>query len=473
MRKIIVFIFFFGSLSVGVFAQTAVIAHRGLSSVAPENTLISFSKAIEFNSNYIEFDLHRTKDDSIVVIHDSSIDRTASDGVTGKIDKMTYAELQKVDISLPALYSTKYKGAKIPTFREVLGLAKGKTKVCVELKAYGTEEDVIKILKQYNMMDDAIIFSFHYQSLAKIRKLDSKIPTLLLINSINKLTIDYAKVIDVNYIGVGYGTKVTESLINEVHANKMKLFKWTVNTEKQMKQLVNLKVDGIITNYADKALEIVKNPNKEILQVVEKSTVDDVTKLDMSHFSKKYYHLKSIYEMLPNNRREIVFLGNSITQRGPWMELFQNKHIVNRGISGDTTDGIIYRLSEVTESHPKKVFLLVGVNDIAYKKTPKYIVDKIELIINTIKKDSPKTTIYLESILPTYGRKERPNSTIKEINIGLEKLASKKEIKFLNIYPSFVDNKTQELNKKYSLDGLHMNGDGYAMWKNLINKHVN
>ena len=93
----------------------------------------------------------------------------------------------------------------------------------------------------------------------------------------------------------------------------------------------------------------------------------DTNGVDTTGFSKKYYHHKNQFELLPNRKKEIVFLGNSITARGNWSEWFNNKRIINRGISGDRTDGVLYRLDEVISSKPKKIFLLIGVNDIKYK----------------------------------------------------------------------------------------------------------
>ena len=78
--------------------------------------------------------------------------------------------------------------------------------------------------------------------------------------------------------------------------------------------------------------------------------------IDTTRFSEKYYHMKSVFESLPNGKKEIVFLGNSITEQGRWSEIFNNKHIVNRGIGGDRTDGVLFRLTEVISSKPQKIF---------------------------------------------------------------------------------------------------------------------
>jgi len=198
----------------------------------------------------------------------------------------------------------------------------------------------------------------------------------------------------------------------------------------------------------------------------------DTNGVDTTGFSKKYYHHKNQFELLPNRKKEIVFLGNSITARGNWSEWFNNKRIINRGISGDRTDGVLYRLDEVISSKPKKIFLLIGVNDIKYKRSNEYIIRKIHQIIKRIKKKSPKTEVFIQSILPTYGReKHRPVGKVKTINTGLKKISLKENVKYIDLFSRFIDD-SGFLNKTYSLDGLHLNGHGYLLWKQVIEKYV-
>ncbi len=237
-------------------AQTKIIAHRGFFSVAPENTLIAFQKAIECKADYFELDVHKTKNDSIVVIHDSSVDRTSSKDVKGKIAEMNYNDLDTLTVGYPMKFGNKYENEKIPTLREALELAKGKIKVCIEIKVYGAEKEILKIVNDLGVKDDVIIFSFHYPVLAKIRQLDKNIPILFLINKADKMTIDYAKIIGSNAIGVGNGTTVTEEYLNFAHNNGIEVWKWTVNEEHEMQQLIDIGLDGLITNFPDKALKI-------------------------------------------------------------------------------------------------------------------------------------------------------------------------------------------------------------------------
>jgi len=124
------------------------------------------------------------------------------------------------------------------------------------------------------------------------------------------------------------------------------------------------------------------------------------TLLHAQQYSEYYYKRKELFENTPDTKHEIIFLGNSITEGGNWQNLFPDKNVINRGISGDVTDGILFRLDEVTSSRPEKVFLMVGTNDLARGKSISYVTNNHRIIIEKILKDSENTTLYLQSVLP-------------------------------------------------------------------------
>ncbi len=240
--------------------QTKVIAHRGFSSIAPENTWIAFQKAIEIGADYFELDVHKTSDGAYFVIHDKSIDRTSSNGEKGTIFKMTTDEIVKVRVGYPEKFGDTFKNERIPSLKEILFLAKGKIKVCIEIKIYGIEKDVLKIIDDLDMNDEVIIFSFYYTVLAKIRQLNKEIPILLLHPKylIDEVTIDYAQIINANAIGVNYESPVSKELVDFAHKNGIEIWKWAINDEEQIKELIDIGIDGLITDYPDKALKIIK-----------------------------------------------------------------------------------------------------------------------------------------------------------------------------------------------------------------------
>lgn len=239
-------------------AQTKVIAHRGFSGIAPENTLAAFQKAIDHGFEYFELDIHKTKDDSVVVIHDSSVDRTSSNGMKGKIEDMTYAELSQVRVGYSSKFGEQFKDEKVPTLREALQLAKGKIKVCLEIKVNGAEEQVMEMLEDLEMKDQVIIFSFLYPALAKVRQLDKNIDILYLIGAADETTIDYAKVIHAQAIGAGGGNPLTKEYVDKVHQAGLEIWRWTVDDEATMKELIGNGVDGIISNFPDRVQKIAK-----------------------------------------------------------------------------------------------------------------------------------------------------------------------------------------------------------------------
>lgn len=110
-----------------------------------------------------------------------------------------------------------------------------------------------------------------------------------------------------------------------------------------------------------------------------------------SAFSKYYYERKSVFENTPDTKNEIIFVGNSIIEGGNWTALFPNKNVVNRGTSGDVTDGTLFRLNEVTSSKPSKLFLMTGTNNLAKGRNVSYRIKRYEEIISQIQNDSKDT----------------------------------------------------------------------------------
>jgi lysophospholipase L1-like esterase len=206
--------------------------------------------------------------------------------------------------------------------------------------------------------------------------------------------------------------------------------------------------------------------------VPEKSTAQ------VNKFSTYYNQKLTLFENLPDTKGEIIFLGNSITDGGEWSELFRNKKIKNRGISGDTTDGILFRLNEVTRSKPKKVFLLIGINDLSRSVSKDSVFRNICLIAKNIRKESPKTKVYVQSILPVndaFGLfKSATNKTddILWINEQLKNWCQNENFQFVDLFSQFKIADGNLLNPKYTNDGLHLTGDGYLLWVNIIRLFV-
>lgn len=179
------------------------------------------------------------------------------------------------------------------------------------------------------------------------------------------------------------------------------------------------------------------------------------------------------FKAFSNSPKDIVFLGNSITAGIDWEELLQNTHAKNRGISGDITFGVLERLQEVTEGKPRKVFILIGTNDIARNVPDAVILDNYKRIIRQIKRESPVTKIYFQTVLPVnsdvppkknhYGKDEH----IAAVNEGLKKLGKEEGITVVDLHPFFL--KDGKLDKTLTYDGLHLNINGYKRWAKILN----
>ncbi|NCT93229.1 MAG: family 20 glycosylhydrolase [Chitinophagaceae bacterium] len=194
-------------------------------------------------------------------------------------------------------------------------------------------------------------------------------------------------------------------------------------------------------------------------------------------FNTYYYQRSSQFQMLPKTGQEIFFIGDSITEGGEWSELFDDIRIKNRGISGDISAGVLYRINQIALHKPDKVFLMIGVNDLARGITPDSLVKNIHLIVQVINKQSPATQIFVESILPVNGDFKKFNghsnrvSEIKEANALLSRKSDKTRFSFINLYDRFCA-QSDKLNPEYTNDGLHLNGKGYLLWKSVLYPYV-
>ncbi|WP_430972801.1 GDSL-type esterase/lipase family protein [Sunxiuqinia rutila] len=196
-------------------------------------------------------------------------------------------------------------------------------------------------------------------------------------------------------------------------------------------------------------------------------------------FQSTYYEQRrTLFEKLPNTKNEIIFMGNSITDGGEWSELFQNKRIKNRGISGDVTEGVLFRLSEVTESKPAKVFVLIGINDLARGLSKEAVFSNICKIAEQIQSDSPKTRVYIQSLLPVNPEFEKfsghcsKTNEILWINQRLKGWCTKTSCSFIDLFSEFKSDSNDYMNPIYTNDGLHLKGEGYQLWSEIIREFI-
>lgn len=190
------------------------------------------------------------------------------------------------------------------------------------------------------------------------------------------------------------------------------------------------------------------------------------------------YQRRSLFEQLPVLSSDIVFLGNSITDGCEWAELFGNRHIKNRGISADRSGWLLDRLDPIIEGHPKKLFLMIGINDLAAGVSPDEIVANVGRLIDRFQNESRWTKIYVQSILPVngadfskYANHYAQGHLIVPTNKRLEALCDEKGVTYLDVWGALADHEGK-LDKRYTNDGLHLMGEGYVVWRDAIKYHV-
>lgn len=195
-------------------------------------------------------------------------------------------------------------------------------------------------------------------------------------------------------------------------------------------------------------------------------------------YTTYYYQRATLFEQLPITSTDIVFLGNSLTDGCEWAELFGNPHIKNRGISGDEVMGIYDRIDPILKGKPAKIFLLTGVNDVSHDLTADSILVMYKKLVSKIKSDSPKTKLYIQSILPVndeftrFPKVHNKTQVILDINKGLKQLAKENGYIYIDLYTHFIAPGTQSFDKKYTNDGLHLLGPGYLVWKEVLKPYV-
>ncbi|WP_207436160.1 glycerophosphodiester phosphodiesterase [Sabulibacter ruber] len=242
--------------------KVSVIAHRGASGIAPENTLPAIKKALETSADFIEIDVHQSKDGQVVVIHDPTVDRTTNG--TGRVADLTLAELKKLDAGIK--FDSSFTDVRIPTLAQVLRTVKGKKKLLIELKKgeeeyyQGLEENTIKVIRENRAQDWCVLQSFYDPVLERIWQADFVIPThKLMVGKIPFLPIyidhelkfgnldRYSEATAINI----HRYFASKALIKKLHGQGFKTFIWTEDKPQNIQSLFDLGADGVMTNHPE------------------------------------------------------------------------------------------------------------------------------------------------------------------------------------------------------------------------------
>lgn len=189
-----------------------------------------------------------------------------------------------------------------------------------------------------------------------------------------------------------------------------------------------------------------------------------------STYNNWYYNSREkLYQAIKSNPYDIIFFGDSITERAPWEELVGVKYKVgNRGIGGDNTFGMKARIEDVVLKKPHKIFLMMGINDVGRGIDLKLTLKNYEEIINIIRAKSPSTKIYIQSVLPLnedilpYEYLKGKEHMVRALGDGVKSLADKYKLTYVDVKTVLADD--YKLKAAYTSDGIHLNTDAYIAW---------
>ncbi|MBD2576791.1 lysophospholipase [Oscillatoria sp. FACHB-1406] len=220
-------------------------------------------------------------------------------------------------------------------------------------------------------------------------------------------------------------------------------------------------------------------PNRELLAQARQETTLDVGDTYTLNYQQWVALLAQEARVAAQNKPDnlYILLGDSISLWFPKELLPVGKTWLNQGISGETTLGLLRRLTSLDETEPKAIFVMIGINDLLKGISDDTILANQRLIVRYLKSAHPNTTIVMQSILPhggegaTWEGRDRllalPNQRIQGINDELRKIAESENVMYLNLYPIFA-NQQGQLKMDLSTDGLHLNQRGYALWNTAL-----
>lgn len=232
----------------GLKKHPLVIAHRGGSSWAPENTIAAFAKSLDAHADGVELDIHRCKSGELIVIHDETLERTTNG--KGYVKDKTLDELKK--LTAGRWFGEEYAGEKLPVLDEVLKLVNGKMIVNIEIKNSpieypGIEDDLAKVLQDYKYPDKILISSFDHELIRRIHNKMPQYQVAFLDAGIIADVGEYAEKLGAKAWNAGF-SELRADAVERAHKSGLAVNVWTVDGRKKWDQAMDMKVDGIVTD---------------------------------------------------------------------------------------------------------------------------------------------------------------------------------------------------------------------------------
>ncbi len=219
--------------------MTQIIGHRGARGLEPENTMRSYQKGLELNVDYIECDVHMTRDNHIVLMHDHTVDRT-TDG-DGPVNSFTFDEIRRLDAG---------KGERVPTLQELLDLAQGKVKLHIELKDETATEATVGMVEENGMEREVFLTSGNTETLRRVRELNASIPTEHIFGNPPEDAIERALSVGAKRISC-HISHLTSELVQKAHESNIQVIAWPPNTVEEAAKAMECNVDLICTDRPD------------------------------------------------------------------------------------------------------------------------------------------------------------------------------------------------------------------------------
>jgi glycerophosphoryl diester phosphodiesterase len=237
------------------------IAHRGASGHAPENTMAAFRRAVELGAHFIETDLQITRDARIIAIHDFTLDRTTNG--KGQVHLLPLEQIRALDAG--AWYGDRrdaaFAGERVPTLKEILDFAKEYDVIFyLEIKsgpAWGIEHAVVAALRDENASARVVILSFDPATLDSVHRLDSTLMTGFLFEHPSNDLVERTVRAGARQL-VARGDLITPDVVEKAHSAGLQVVAWTINETEQMQRLIATGVDGMITDYPDRLLSVLR-----------------------------------------------------------------------------------------------------------------------------------------------------------------------------------------------------------------------
>ena len=232
-----------------------VVSHAACAGHAPENTLAGLRLALHMGADAIEVDVHLSADGIPVLMHDDSVDRT-TDG-RGAVADLSLAELRELDAGARSPFEA-YRGERVPTLVQALEVARGRALLVIEIKPPDIEEAVLEVVRGAEALDSAMVWSFHPGVVAEVRRREPRLPAALLTLSLSDAIAQQALELSAQAASVFY-QNISEEGVRAAHRRALSVYAWTADQPAEMRRLAAAGVDGIVTNFPDRARSFLRS----------------------------------------------------------------------------------------------------------------------------------------------------------------------------------------------------------------------